>query len=224
VLYLPGNHEYYMGNQRGKKKYQEVQKELQRVCSLSPKLVYLDKQSVKISGVRVIGATLWTHVPAYAEIAASLINDYNLILRDPFPGEEEMGYSPISIRDTNAWHDESLYFVAEEISHSVAFQERNCVVLSHHSPTLTGTSSPQYEGPFTNKTNHAFGTNLEHMFKDYGRNGNSNLHTWCFGHTHFSCDFVRHGTRVVSNQRGYPREMSSSKLYKNDFVINVPIM
>jgi hypothetical protein len=26
---------------------------------------------------------------------------------------------------------------------------------------------------------------------------------WGFGHTHFSCDFVHNGTRVVSNARGY---------------------
>jgi hypothetical protein len=37
----------------------------------------------------------------------------------------------------------------------------------------------------------------------YCKGSNSNVAVWAYGHTHYNSDQLLHGTRVVSNQRGY---------------------
>jgi hypothetical protein len=73
---------------------------------------------------------------------------------------------------------------------------REPIVLTHHAPTFRNTSHPRHRGsPLTN----AFATNLEYLM-------GAHVPLWCCGHTHHSCDQIINGTRVVSNQRGYPGE------------------
>jgi len=38
--------------------------------------------------------------------------------------------------------------------------------------------------------------------------GGDRVALWIHGHTHTSVDFELNGTRIISNQRGYPREES----------------
>jgi hypothetical protein len=56
------------------------------------------------------------------------------------------------------------------------------------------------------------GSNLEHFFKDFAaeqlREANSTVEVWVYGHTHWNPPkpLVLHGTRILSNQRGYINE------------------
>ena len=67
--------------------------------------------------------------------------------------------------------------------------------MTHHAPTLEGTSNPQYAGSATGS---AFATELVG-----GPCWTPQVRVWMYGHTHWNCDVVREGVRVVSNQRGY---------------------
>jgi len=219
VLFIPGNHEYYQHEALLKKQiphsYREIEEKMKEICAKSPKLVYMNKHAIKVGGVRIIGASLWSYVPAYALVeVASALNDYQNIFND--------AYEPITPTLTNEWFNQDLSFIVSQLDNSIKNEEENCLVITHHTPSMTGTSEPQYEGPLANKVNHAFSTSLEYLFRDFGRFDNSNIHTWCFGHTHFNCNSLRYGTKLIANQRGY-RSAKTQYQYNPSFVIHVPI-
>jgi len=167
--------------------------------------------------VRVISATLWTHIPFHAASRAGSINDYNQIYKKPI---ESDALELISFVDTRQWHDCELNFIAEQIELSINNKEKNCVVLTHHAPSFLDTSDPMFNGPFRNRMNFAFATSLEYLFRNFGIQNNTNVHTWAFGHTHVkSCHKNMFGTYVVANQLGYPHE--SNGFIKDGFIIDV---
>jgi len=217
VLFLPGNHEYYQHEELTKRKAPytlfQIEEKMKEICAKSPKLIYLNHHCIKIGGVRVIGATLWSYVPSYAYVSvASSLNDYNFIF---FNGSET-----ITPNHTNDWHNQHLSYIFTQVENSIKNGEENCLVLTHHAPSMTGVSGPRYEGILSNKTNHAFSTPLDYLFRNYGRVNNSNIHSWGFGHTHFSCNIERNGTFIVSNQRGY--RTSKTINYNPSFSIHIP--
>jgi len=130
------------------------------------------------------------------------------------------GNEPITPDDTNAWHDQSLLHITHQIRESMLNAEKNCLILTHHTPSMLGTSEAQYEGPIQNAMNHAFSTSLEYLFRNFGRENNSNIHTWCFGHTHFTSKQTQHGTIVMSNQLGY---RGAKTTYSPTQVVEVPL-
>ncbi|KJZ73118.1 hypothetical protein HIM_07502 [Hirsutella minnesotensis 3608] len=77
----------------------------------------------------------------------------------------------------------------------VNVDERQLVVVTHHAPSLEGTSHPQHaQNPWTS----AFETELMTGNDWHG------VKAWIFGHTHFSTDVkLSNGIRLVANQRGY---------------------
>ncbi|KAI9335353.1 hypothetical protein DFJ73DRAFT_851867 [Zopfochytrium polystomum] len=77
------------------------------------------------------------------------------------------------------------------------------VVVTHHAPTLSGTSHPRFTTSPPDPLNHAFASSLEGAML-----GRDRVHTWCFGHTHYSTEIDVAGTRVVANQVGYPWNLS----------------
>jgi hypothetical protein len=88
--------------------------------------------------------------------------------------------------------------------------ERSIVIFSHHAPTLQGTADPKYDGGHSQS---AFATELV-ADKCWG----SPVKVWAFGHTHWSCEFVRQGVRVVSNQKGY---FHGDDRFDQDFVLEL---
>ncbi|KAH7097422.1 serine/threonine protein phosphatase [Auriculariales sp. MPI-PUGE-AT-0066] len=99
----------------------------------------------------------------------------------------------------NAAHDLDRLWIARELealrTHS---PQRRVLLLTHHAPTQPGTSEPRFEDDVGRLLNFGFASAL-HESAWWG----PPISTWCFGHTHFNCDFVRQGVRLVSNQRGY---------------------
>jgi hypothetical protein len=59
VLFVPGNHEYDMQD------FDEARLRLQRVCDRLG-LIWLDRETVVMDGVRFIGTTLWSDFDAMA--------------------------------------------------------------------------------------------------------------------------------------------------------------
>ncbi|KAJ3446216.1 ser/thr protein phosphatase superfamily [Anaeramoeba flamelloides] len=85
-------------------------------------------------------------------------------------------------------------------------EETSVVVLTHHAPTFKGTVSPKMKGlPIS----HAYASNLESLFcrpkkflKRFGKN--TNIKLWASGHTHHNYQKKMHGTKILSNSKGYP--------------------
>ena len=90
-------------------------------------------------------------------------------------------------------HEEAVEWLSTTLS---TIKDKPVVVLSHHAPLKEKTSHPQYTNEITNT---AFATDLSHLM-------NKPIILWCFGHTHWACDFEFNKVRVVSNPVGYPEE------------------
>jgi predicted phosphodiesterase len=150
----------------------------------------MDKRSMLVDGVRVLGTTLWSYVPPdKVNHIANVLNDYHLIrVQDPITGESKK----LSVEQTVGWFQDEVKWLREQISLAKQNDER-VVIFTHHAPLIKGTSHPRFDG---SSANCAFSSDLDDMMGDP-------VDLWCFGHTHYSSDQTVKGTRVVSNQVGY---------------------
>jgi len=227
VFLLSGNHEFYSpdGNaDEGAPTFSQRRRELAELCAASPggRVVLLDRTSLLVDGVRVLGCTLWTDVPdsAAAPLTAAM-RDYHVIRPDDAPprSAELRGFSLERARvaallaQLRAEHARDAAWLEEELR-GAAQRGEDAVVLTHHAPFLDGTSDPIFgRSPLS----HGFATDMSRLFAP-----NTTLRAWAFGHTHYSVDFVPSGftTRLVANQRGYRGHVSAG--FRPDFVLELP--
>jgi Icc-related predicted phosphoesterase len=186
VVYVVGNHEHY-GARIGEAT------ERSRRAAAGTNVHVLERESVTIDGVRILGATLWTNLnlagdPAWARWRlAQALTDYQAILgpqRRLRPRDTQMLHAL-----TVAWLDDLL-----EAPH-----EGPTIVVTHHAPSPRSLMRRQQapdESPWT-AMDAAFASDLEWLITEFAPA------LWIHGHTHRSCDYRIGGTRVVSNQRGY---------------------
>lgn len=181
VIYVPGNHEYY-GAMRG-----EVNARM-RIAARETGVHLLNCNVVVISGVRFLGATLWTDF----ELFGSAMQ------------EECMACAQISLSDFRAIHEGSRHFspmdslqLHNQAAEWVEMKLKNetfdgpTVVVTHHAPSWTSVV-PRWQKDLLSA---CFASRLEHLL------GFSEL--WIHGHTHSSLDYIEAGTRVLCNPRGY---------------------
>ena len=189
VLVVLGNHEGY-----GFASWDEARAAARAVCAAHPNVVLLDRSSHDVrcasgGAVRVVGATLWSHVPdSSARDVGCFLADYRRI------GDLR------GVADTNALHARDLAFLRAAVAEAEAEADGTplpLVVVTHHAPSLRGTSHPRNaDGPLTP----AFATPLDAMLRPP-------VAAWVHGHTHFSHEQQRvEATQLLSNQRGYGGE------------------
>jgi predicted phosphodiesterase len=180
VFLVLGNHEFYDLD------YDSAvaqAKSLVREPSLGGKVVLLHRSrwDDPDSNLTILGCTLWSSIPEdiFDDVRAK-VKDYQRII----------SWTP---QHHNAAHVKDVTWLKEQVSQATA-EKRRIMVVTHHAPCITGTSHPKYEN---NPWTPAFATDL------LGQGTWGAVRVWVFGHTHFSTEFVRNDTRVVSNQRGY---------------------
>lgn len=187
VLYVAGNHEYYDA-------HLGLLAELQKPEWETRGVTFLEKRTVEFDGVRFLGCTLWSgfslhgreHAEAYIGIAERGIADYELI--------EGRGGRPITGVDTLRLHQQAVAWLDKELR--MPFDGKT-VVITHFAPHLKCVA-PAYEG---SDLSPYFVTDLSELMAC------RQIDVWCYGHTHTNISFVAEGgCRLVSNQRGYPRE------------------
>lgn len=143
--------------------------------------------------IRVLGATLWSRVsPSDAYEVGCFIADYRRI------------EGVRSVADTNAMHAADVAWLRAELSllEAAAEGENACdgiIVLTHHAPSMRGTSRKEHEG---GPLNGAFATALDDLVDRPG------VLAWVHGHTHHSHETRRpaNGAVLCANQRGYAYE------------------
>lgn len=150
--------------------------------------------------VRVLGCTLWSHVPeAHAMVVQSLNNDCRAI-RD------------FDIATWNALHAEEVAWLREELLLTRNRGQR-CIVVTHHAPLMKGTSAPEYEIP-GRALSHAFASDLSDLMGEFA----DVAPAWIHGHTHYSHRTLvpfsegaeRNVVLLASNQRGYSTREASA--------------
>jgi predicted phosphodiesterase len=184
VLYVAGNHEFY-----GEALPRHLRK-LEEAAEGST-VHFLENREVVLGGVRFLGCTLWTDFELFGERAVSaaaaqgVMNDFRKIRVEP-------GYRRLTPSDVMAMHRRSLRWLTERLDAPFAGPT---VVVTHAAPGLRSVRPSRRRDPLTA----AYASDLEWMM-----DGRAAL--WIHGHTHFCCDYEVGGTRVLSNQRGYPGE------------------
>lgn len=180
VIYVAGNHEAY-GFALPK-----LTTKLRRAAKETA-IHFLHKNSVVIQGARFLGTTLWTDFNAngYRERdmlhAQNGMNDYRCIRYTP-------GYKKLFPEDLADWHLSEKSWLERELAQP---WQGPTVVVTHHAP------SPKCVRRLDDPLAPAYFTDLESMM-------GPRIPLWIHGHTHRQVDVTIRGTRVVSNQGGYP--------------------
>lgn len=185
VLYVPGNHEFYKSNMDA------MLSDMQ--AAGDDRVRVLDQDVIVIGDVRFIAATGWTdfQVAGDPEVAMAFatprMNDYAYISH----GDGDFSLlNPQEVRRrallARAW-------LAEQIAQPF---DGKTVVVTHHAPSPRSTP-PKYQG---HGIVPAFCNDWERLF--------DGVDFWLHGHTHHAVSYVVGDTRVISNPKGYGREMT----------------
>ncbi len=186
VILVPGNHEFYGSS---------IQATLRtmRASAAGTNIRVLDNESTVIQGIRFLGATLWTDFellgrnPALAmRQARDSMSDYRVIRTEP-------DHQRLSPQETAAMHRHSRAWLAAELAKP---HDGPTVVISHHAPAIVSCDPRFHNDPLCP----AFASNLEELVKSNA------IALWVNGHTHFNHNYQIGGTRIISNQYGYPHE------------------
>eukprot|EP01116_Phalansterium_solitarium_P003412 TRINITY_DN14232_c0_g1_i1.p1 TRINITY_DN14232_c0_g1~~TRINITY_DN14232_c0_g1_i1.p1 ORF type:complete len:305 (+),score=45.87 TRINITY_DN14232_c0_g1_i1:534-1448(+) len=176
VFFLAGNHEYY--NTYGARySLQQLDAKMRSICEAhASRLQYMDRTSVLLDGVRILGATLWTDIPEqYQQRIQHNMADYHVIFfDDPASADARL----FTVADSVALHRQQMAWLEAELQKAKAAGER-VIVLSHHVPSPNQPSAPEFGG---DPGNHGFSTQLEQYFKE-GSLGYP-IDVWACGHTH----------------------------------------
>jgi predicted phosphodiesterase len=198
-IYVAGNHEYYGET------LPLLTQELTNLSS-GTEAHFLEEREIVLGDVRFIGCTLWTDFSLFGEeqkmqamqLAQLCMNDFSRI-RTPKAGR----FRP---EDARRLHMKSRAWLRERLS--VPFAGRT-VVVTHHTPSPRS-NAERYRGDLLSS---AFTSDLEELMDG------DRVALWIHGHTHHCVDYEMNGTRVVSNQRGYPNEGISA--FNPSFVVEV---
>lgn len=196
VIYVPGNHEFY---------HHDVVELAPRMRETADRLgiQLLDNGETTIQGQRFLGSPLWPGLPHEPILRADTVKRWSARLNDfrCIRADGEL----ITPEHMNRWHDESVSFLKNAIS-----DDAPAVVVSHFSPT-TAMQNPSFANDAMTSY---FQTDLDELL-------GSGVSLWVYGHNHHSCDRVISGTRVVSNQRGYPGERTGFDSRKT---VDIPVI
>jgi hypothetical protein len=200
IIFVPGKREYECGN-RHRKYTVEMLLEKAKKIAQQTNVIVLDRETIFLDGIIIIGATLWSHTPMVHKffIEKTIYKKQNI-----FFGISEK----ISVKKINLLYNDATNFIKEELQKAKQNNHR-CIVLTHHAPTLRNTFDPHMEGSIQTL---AFASNLENLM-------GFPVHVWVFGHTVWCCDRFIQNSRLVNNSRGYSKKID--KMYKNNFVIGI---
>jgi len=184
---------------------QEVEKARAARGGQLGEFILLDKTRYDLSPtLTILGCTLWSNIPPPAESIITLtLTDMTQIR-----GGWDCSKHNAAHRREVSWLADALARIRKHEPH------RRVAVMTHHAPTTPGTSLPKYERDPNNLVQHAFVTQMAGTVV-WGKP----LTTWAFGHTHYSCDFVRDGVRVISNQRGYEYARAERGIFDEEKVL-----
>ena len=189
IIYVVGNHEFY------RHEYFSVKANIAKLCEGT--IVHcLDSAVYFQDDVRFIGTTLWTNYQADISVPQDLamltidncLSDHRVIKFRS--GDDDGRFRP---EHALALHRKELAWLVRELSNDY---QGKTVVVTHHGPHPV-CQHPDFS---VSAMSAAFHSDLSALLAEH------DIDVWAFGHTHANVDEVVSGTRIVSNQAGYPGE------------------
>jgi predicted phosphodiesterase/uncharacterized protein YoaH (UPF0181 family) len=200
VIYVPGNHEFYGGELTG---VLHAMRNEARQCGIH----LLDGDEVILSGVRFLGATLWTDFSLYGSAPEQIgramadaeygMSDYQAI---------RSSAGSLRARESRDIHIAQAGWLEHRLKRGF---DGPTVVISHFLPHRISIH-PKYQGAWSNPF---FASDLDRLVRPP-------VSLWIHGHTHESVDAVVNGTRVVCNPRGQVPE-EPNQAFDPCFVVEV---
>jgi predicted phosphohydrolase len=198
ILYVAGNHEYYGACMPA------LTSKLRKITT-DTNVYFFNNDQLIINDVRFLGCTMWTDfglfgsdkVKSSMEFAQETMSDYRTIRRGAF--------KRITPGDILKAHEESRKWLKERLDE---MHRGPTVVITHHAPSRQSIRPEERTDPVSA----AYATNLEELMDGH------RVELWIHGHTHYQCDYIVKGTRVLANQLGYPGEQ---KGFKSDLTVKV---
>ncbi len=182
IVYVAGNHEYYQ------QFVDPLLEDMREFAAEQENLHFLENDQLIIDGVRFLGCTLWTDYKAAGDSVMAMLEVGQRMIDHRVIGKDKRFFLP---EDALAMHRQSRAWLEERLAEEF---EGATVVVSHHAPHLL-CQHPAY--PLD-----AFGTAFLSDLSDLV--GQADV--WCFGHSHANVDADIGKCRLISNQRGYPKE------------------
>ena len=173
ILYIPGNHEFYMRRGYQPISYKALETRLESLGNSISNLYILNRRSVRINDVCIAGCTLWSNPKCTVPPFIVRVNGFNTA-----------AYSK--------QHKKDLKYIKKMISYC---KKEKCklVVVTHHPPSYRALDGAKKRKRFES----LYASNLDHLL-----NGDD-VKVWICGHTHKNIDFLtNNGCRVVTNQKG----------------------
>ncbi|MAY36585.1 MAG: hypothetical protein CMN84_10840 [Spongiibacteraceae bacterium] len=189
VILIAGNHEAYHRD------YWATIYTTREMFKRQRNAHFLEQESLVIDGVLFCGCTLWSGFDAYPDYSPESamgaaergIADYRLISLDR---------ATLTPQDTRGFYEASREWLKGELERSDVVRK---VVITHFppDPEVRNDNIP------VDELSAYFQANCRDLMRDYEPD------LWLFGHNHYNHDTMIEKTRVVSNQRGYPGEMTT---------------
>ena len=206
VIYVPGNHEYDNVD------FDETHERLRTLCD-ELEIIWLERESRVIEGVRFVGTTLWADFDALAEPTDSLAEALK-------KRGKAMRAADFYLEKAATMRNGELFLAAQLREQALACQDwltqalaepfdGTTVVVTHFAPSLES-GDPRYGlTPGTAGFCNALDALLPHA------------QLWLHGHLHCPSDYVKNGCRVVANPLGYARN-GEQEGYRPQLLIEVP--
>ena len=222
-IYVCGNHEFYDGRD-----LLERVSDL-RTAAEGTRVHFLERAQVVIGDTRFLGATLWTDFEGWR---GRSVKEAHLRMTDYFIIKAASWYTPanrvtmlrrmLELPDLYSEEDIQQYIRSGEFHPVIAYElhresvewlrqrlaepfSGKTVVVTHHALSYDslgyldfdrGLLKQGFRRPDLLKIA-AYASNLDELLRAFS------IDLWVHGHTHWANDYRRHGTRVVSNPRGY---------------------
>jgi len=187
VIYVLGNHEFY------RNAIPELNEVLKRETDGSD-IHVLENSAVEIGGVSFLGCTLWTDFQLLPDPKAAM-READRVMSDFFLIDNSTEKRLLIAGDTARFHADSIVWLKSELAKR---DPARTVVVTHHAPSAKSIP-PYHAGSLLNA---AFASGLDSLV------ARSRVPLWIHGHTHYNVDYSIGSTRVMSNQRGYPDQIS----------------
>ncbi len=192
IYWLPGNHEFYLGDITKFNNYKEIK--------VRDNIEIVQNQVIAVNGVNLIFTTLWSNISLKNELVIKdSVNDFYRIKHS------HRSFLPYHY---NKLHNEAIQFLETELK---TRQEVKNVIITHHVPTLLN-----YPEQYLNSSlNEAFAVEMFPFIDKY------QPEAWIYGHNHINTpEFSIGKTKMLTNQLGYV-EQREHLTFKPDAVLEV---
>jgi hypothetical protein len=206
VLYVPGNHEYDQLD------FDQTHQRLRATCERLG-IIWLERETVVVAGVRFVGTTLWSDFDALAPADGDLTK----LLRARHKAFRAADFYLQKTGTTRAgkpwmaqgWREQGLLcqqWLRETLAQPFA---GTTVAVTHFAPSLRS-ADPRYG--LTSGTA-GFCNSLDDLLPL--------ARLWIHGHLHCQQDYRAQGCRVIANTLGYARKGEQDG-FRPDWLVEVP--